>query len=62
MRDAAIAAKERFEQDGIPVLGIILNDWDLKSKSPYSYAYPSGYEYPPRSNGKSPEKSKAAKA
>jgi len=62
MRDAAIAAKERFEHDGIPVLGIILNDWDLKSKSPYSYAYASGYEYPSRSNGKSSEKSKAAKA
>ncbi len=44
-RDAAIAAKERFDNDGIPLLGVVLNDWDLKSKSAHSYgAYEYGYE------------------
>jgi succinoglycan biosynthesis transport protein ExoP len=27
-RDAALAALKKFEQDGTPVLGTILNDWD----------------------------------
>jgi len=27
-RHAATAAKQRFDDDGIPVLGTILNDWN----------------------------------
>jgi succinoglycan biosynthesis transport protein ExoP len=38
-RDAAVAAKHRFGNDGVPLLGIILNAWDLKSKSAYKYDY-----------------------
>ena len=30
-RDAAMAARQRFEEDGTPLLGTILNDWDPKS-------------------------------
>ena len=60
-RDAAIAAKERFDNDGIPVLGIVLNDWDLKSKSPYGYTYGYGYEDPGPHNGEpGPPKAKGA--
>jgi succinoglycan biosynthesis transport protein ExoP len=36
MRDAILAASERLIQDGTPVLGIILNDWNPKS-SPGGY-------------------------
>ncbi len=43
-RDAAIAAKHRFGHDGIPLLGIILNAWDLKSKSAYKYDYEYSFE------------------
>ena len=28
-RDAALAATQRFAEDGTPVLGTILNDWDF---------------------------------
>jgi Mrp family chromosome partitioning ATPase len=35
-RDDALQARQRFVQDGIPVLGAILNDWRPGSK-PYSY-------------------------
>jgi Mrp family chromosome partitioning ATPase len=31
LREAALAASERLVQDRIPVLGVILNDWDPKS-------------------------------
>ncbi len=37
-RDAAMAAKRRLNDDGIPILGTILNAWDVKSKSRYGYA------------------------
>jgi capsular exopolysaccharide synthesis family protein len=46
-RDAAIAARRRLADDGIPVLGTILNGWDLKSKTRYGY-YPDGNYYSPR--------------
>ena len=36
-RDEARAAKERLVDDGIRVLGTILNGWDLKSKTRYGY-------------------------
>jgi Mrp family chromosome partitioning ATPase len=29
-RETLLAAKERFQEDRIPVLGSILNDWDPK--------------------------------
>lgn len=43
-RDSALQAKERLVEDGIPILGTILNSWDLKSKTRYgtdSYYYHS---------------------
>jgi capsular exopolysaccharide synthesis family protein len=36
-RDAARAAKQRLVDDGIPVLGTILNEYDLRKKSRYGY-------------------------
>jgi polysaccharide biosynthesis transport protein len=41
-RDAALAAKRRLTDDGIPLLGTILNDWDLRNMSRYGY---TSYEY-----------------
>lgn len=43
-RDAALSAKDRLDEDGIPVLGTILNGWDLKSKTRYLH---QGYYYSP---------------
>ncbi len=43
-RDAALSAKDRLDEDGIPVLGTILNGWDLKSKTRYIH---HGYYYSP---------------
>ena len=37
-REAARTAKQRLADDGIPVLGTILNGWDLKAKKRYGYA------------------------
>jgi succinoglycan biosynthesis transport protein ExoP len=45
-RDAALAAKRRLTDDGIPVLGTILNAWDLKSMSRYGYGGYEGYDKP----------------
>ncbi len=42
-RDEARAAKERLVDDGIRVLGTILNGWDLKSKTRYGYTGYAGY-------------------
>jgi succinoglycan biosynthesis transport protein ExoP len=45
-RDAAMLARQRFDEDGTCVLGTILNSWDLKNfRSPYSYAYSDAYKY-----------------
>ena len=41
-RDAAMAAKRRLTDDGIPVLGTILNAWDVKNGHYYGYG---AYEY-----------------
>jgi succinoglycan biosynthesis transport protein ExoP len=41
-REAAFAAKRRLTDDGIPVLGTILNAWDVKSMGGYGYG---AYEY-----------------
>ena len=38
-RDEARAAKERLVDDGIRVLGTILNGWEPKSKAKYGYGY-----------------------
>lgn len=48
-REALLAAKERFEQDGIPVLGSILNDWDPKRSSDRYYRGSSRLVRPARS-------------
>jgi polysaccharide biosynthesis transport protein len=45
-RDAAMLARQRFDEDGTCVLGTILNSWDLKNfRSPYAYAYSDAYKY-----------------
>ncbi|MFN7923984.1 MAG: polysaccharide biosynthesis tyrosine autokinase [Bryobacteraceae bacterium] len=36
-RDAALAAKQRLVDDGINVLGTVLNDWNPKDKNKYGY-------------------------
>ena len=36
-RDMALAAKRRMADDGIPVIGTILNAWDLKTMNRYGY-------------------------
>jgi succinoglycan biosynthesis transport protein ExoP len=36
-RNIALAAKRRLTDDGIPVIGTILNGWDLKSSNRYGY-------------------------
>jgi capsular exopolysaccharide synthesis family protein len=41
-RDAVISAKTRLTNDGIPVLGTVLNAWDVKNSSRYPY---DAYEY-----------------
>jgi polysaccharide biosynthesis transport protein len=45
-RDEARAAKQRLVDDGIRVLGTILNAWEPKNKVRYGYNY--GYGYPTR--------------
>ncbi len=43
LRDEALNISRRLKEDGIPVLGTILNAWDLKNRSRYgSYRYPYG--------------------
>lgn len=37
LRDTVITARERFRQDGIPVLGSILNDWNPKETGYYGH-------------------------
>lgn len=39
-RDVAMAAKQRMTDDGIPVIGTILNAWDLKTMNRYGYGGP----------------------
>jgi Mrp family chromosome partitioning ATPase len=41
-RDAALAARQRLSEDGTPVLGAILNDWNPKHSVTYGYY---GYKY-----------------
>jgi polysaccharide biosynthesis transport protein len=42
-RDAAVAARQRFDEDGTRVLGTILNDWNPKSAPDGYYGYSSKY-------------------
>jgi succinoglycan biosynthesis transport protein ExoP len=42
-RDAALAATQRFAQDGARLLGAILNDWDPKHASRSHYQYDAYY-------------------
>jgi succinoglycan biosynthesis transport protein ExoP len=38
-RDAAVAARNRFAEDGTRILGVVLNDWNPKSSPEGSYGY-----------------------
>ncbi len=42
-RDAAIAARQRFSEDGTQMLGTILNDWNPKRSPNGYYGYQNGY-------------------
>jgi succinoglycan biosynthesis transport protein ExoP len=42
-RDAAIAARQRFFEDGTPMLGTILNDWNPRNSPNGYYGYGDGY-------------------
>jgi len=45
-RDSAIAAEQRLRDDGIPVLGTVLNDWDPKKNGYGVYPHdPRDYTY-----------------
>ncbi len=45
-RDAAQAARQRFAEDGTPILGTILNDWNPKRAAGYGYyRYYRYYDY-----------------
>ena len=44
---SAVAARKRLNDDGIPLLGLILNDWQARSKegyAGYSYSYQGYYK------------------
>jgi polysaccharide biosynthesis transport protein len=47
-RDAAVAARQRFNEDGIKVMGTILNDWNPQStpNGYYGYYHSKTYHYP----------------
>ena len=42
-REAAVAARQRFLEDGTEVLGTILNDWNPKHSTSGYYGYSQGY-------------------
>lgn len=46
-REGATAACERFHDDGIPVLGTVLNDWTPADNSQFSYYYYKNYKSAP---------------
>lgn len=50
-RDAAIAARQRFSEDGTQMLGTILNDWNPKHSPNGYYGYHDGYGYGGYKNG-----------
>jgi capsular exopolysaccharide synthesis family protein len=39
LRDAALAARKQLDEDGIPLVGVVLNDWDPKAIGYYGYEY-----------------------
>jgi len=38
-RDSAMAATQQLREDGIPIVGAVLNDWDPKKSGYYGYEY-----------------------
>jgi Mrp family chromosome partitioning ATPase len=44
-RDAAMAARQRFSEDGTQMLGTILNDWNPKRSPNGYYGNHGGYYY-----------------
>ena len=42
-RDAGIAIRQRLSDDGTPLLGVIMNDWDPKNSGSGYYGYYRGY-------------------
>ena len=42
-RDAAVAARIRLEEDGIEILGTIMNDWNPKHSRGGYYGYYDGH-------------------
>ena len=44
-RDAAMAARQRFSEDGTQMLGTILNDWNPKRSPNGYYGTHNGYYY-----------------
>jgi Mrp family chromosome partitioning ATPase len=44
-RDAALAARQRFNEDNTRVLGTILNYWDPRRTPGGYYGYYKGYSY-----------------
>jgi Mrp family chromosome partitioning ATPase len=42
-RDAAMAARQRFSEDGTPMLGTVLNDWNPQRSPNGYYGYQNGY-------------------
>jgi capsular exopolysaccharide synthesis family protein len=45
-REAALAAKQWLTEDGVPILGTILNDWNPADAKHKSYYYHNGYSLP----------------
>jgi succinoglycan biosynthesis transport protein ExoP len=58
-RDAAVAARQRFSEDGTKLLGTILNDWNPRHSRDGYYGYYNGYYrnygryYVPQDQGRS---------
>ncbi len=44
-REAAFAAQHCFRQDGIPILGTLLNDWNSRKSRSRAQHYQTRYEY-----------------
>jgi succinoglycan biosynthesis transport protein ExoP len=44
-QEAALAAIQRFQEDGVLILGTILNDWNPKTATAHSYHYDYSYHY-----------------
>jgi capsular exopolysaccharide synthesis family protein len=42
-RDAALAARRRLEDDGTPLMGVIMNDWNPRTSPNGYYGYYNGY-------------------